>query len=122
MLASTPPKPRGPRNLPVVGNLVPFRTKPIQFLMRIARKYGDLPYFRAGGLHIYLLNHPDLVREVLVTQQGKFVKSRLLQRAKILLGEGLLTSEGQFHLRQRRLVQPAFHRDRLAAYAAVMTD
>lgn len=118
----SPPKTRGPRNLPVVGNLVAFRTKPLQFLMRIAREFGDLPYFRAANLHIYLLNHPDLVREILVTRQSNFTKSRALQRAKILLGEGLLTSEGQHHLRQRRLVQPAFHRDRLAAYAAVMTD
>ena len=68
------------------------------------------------------MNHPDLVRDILVTNQSNFTKSRALQRARILLGEGLLTSEGEFHLRQRRLVQPAFHRDRLAAYAAVMSD
>ncbi len=106
----------------MVGHLPAFRAKPIQFLMGIAREYGDLPYFRLGGFHVYLINHPDLVREVLVTQQSNFIKSRALQRARILLGEGLLTSEGQFHLRQRRLVQPAFHRDRLAAYAAVMSE
>jgi cytochrome P450 len=121
MLVSTP-KARGPWNFPVAGHLIGFRSNPIQFLMRMAREYGDLPYFRVASLNIYLTNHPDLVREVLVAQQANFIKSRALQRAKILLGEGLLTSEGQFHLRQRRLVQPAFHRDRLAAYAAVMTD
>jgi cytochrome P450 len=71
---------------------------------------------------MYLVNHPDYVREILVTNQNNFVKSRALQRAKILLGEGLLTSEGQHHLRQRRLVQPAFHRDRLAAYASAMSE
>ncbi len=90
--------------------------------MRMAREYGDLPFFRLGSYSVYLLNHPDLVREVLVTQQSNFIKSRALQRARILLGEGLLTSEGDFHRRQRRLVQPAFHRERLAAYADVMTD
>ena len=63
---------------------------------------------------MYVVNHPDYVREILVANQGNFIKSRALQRAKILLGEGLLTSEGQHHLRQRRLVQPAFHRERLA--------
>jgi cytochrome P450 len=68
------------------------------------------------------VNHPEYVREVLVNNQGNFVKSRALQRAKVLLGEGLLTSEGQHHLRQRRLVQPAFHRDRLAGYAAAMSE
>jgi len=90
--------------------------------MRMAREYGDLPFFRLGSYSVYLLNHPELVREVLVTQQANFIKSRALQRARILLGQGLLTSEGDFHRRQRRLVQPAFHRERLAAYADVMTD
>jgi len=90
--------------------------------MDAARNYGDLPYFRLGPYHAYLVNHPDYVRDILVTNQANFTKSRALQRAKILLGEGLLTSEGQFHLRQRRLVQPAFHRDRLAGYAAVMSE
>src|SRR6202035_1535508 len=63
-----------------------------------------------------------LGREILVTNQANFAKSRALQRARVLLGDGLLTSEGQFHLRQRRLVQPAFHRERLAADAAVMSE
>jgi cytochrome P450 len=118
----TEPKPRGPKNLPVVGHLPAFRAHPIDFLMKMAREYGDLPYFRLGPQHVYLVNHPDLVREVLVTNQANFTKSRALQRARVLLGEGLLTSEGQFHLRQRRLVQPAFHRERLAAYASVMSE
>jgi cytochrome P450 len=121
LIAAAPTR-RGPRNLPVVGNLPAFRAKPIQFLMKVARQYGDLPYFRLGPYPVYLVNHPDLVREVFVTQQANFTKSRALQRARILLGEGLLTSEGQSHMRQRRLMQPAFHRDRLAAYAAVMTE
>jgi cytochrome P450 len=118
----TEPKPRGPKNLPVVGHLPAFRAHPIDFLMKMAREYGDLPYFRLGPQHVYLVNHPDLVREVLVTNQANFTKSRALQRARVLLGEGLLTNEGQFHLRQRRLVQPAFHRERLAAYASVMSE
>ena len=106
----------------MIGHLPAFRSKPIAFLMKMAREYGDLPHFRLGSYPVYLLNHPDLVREVLVTRQSNFIKSRALQRARILLGEGLLTSEGDFHKRQRRLVQPAFHRDRLAAYAAVMCE
>ena len=118
----TAPRPRGPKNLPFLGNLPAFRARPIEFLMRMAREYGDLPYFRLGPNHVFLVNHPDLVREILVTNQANFTKSRALQRARILLGEGLLTSEGQFHLRQRRLVQPAFHRERLAAYAGVMSE
>ncbi len=118
----TAQKPRGPRNLPVIGNLAPFRANPIQFLTRVAREYGDLPYFRLANQNVYLVNHPDFVREILVTNQGNFIKSRVLQRARVLLGDGLLTSEGSFHVRQRRLVQPAFHRDRLAGYAQVMSE
>jgi cytochrome P450 len=118
----TTPKPRGPKNLPILGNLAAFRARPLEFLCETAKQYGDLPYFRLGPYHAYLVNHPDLVRDILVTNQANFTKSRALQRAKILLGQGLLTSEGKFHLRQRRLVQPAFHRDRLAGYAAVMSE
>ena len=90
--------------------------------MRLAHEYGDLPHFMLASHPVYLLNHPDLVREVFVTQQSKFVKSLALQRARILLGDGLLTSEGEFHRRQRRLAQPAFHRERLAAYGQVMIE
>lgn len=99
-----------------------FRSNPLAFLTRIARKHGDLVYFRVMNFHMHLVNHPDYVREILVTNQSNFIKSRALQRAKALLGEGLLTSEGQHHLRQRRLVQPAFHRERLAGYAAALSD
>jgi len=118
----TTERPRGPKNLPILGNLAAFRARPLAFLSKIAKEYGDLPYFRLGPYHAYLVNHPDFVRDILVTNQANFTKSRALQRARILLGQGLLTSEGKFHLRQRRLVQPAFHRDRLAGYAAMMSE
>jgi cytochrome P450 len=75
-----------------------------------------------GPQDIYLLNHPDYIRDVLVTHNRNFVKSRGLEMAKKFLGESLLTSEGEFHRRQRRLAQPAFHRQRINAYANVMTD
>src|ERR1700683_242109 len=117
-----PARPPGPTNLPVVGNLFAFRSDPLGFLTKAARQYGDLVYFRVARQHMYLVNHPDYVREILVANQRNFNKSAALQRAKILLGEGLLTSEGQHHLRQRRLVQPAFHRERLAGYAAAMSE
>lgn len=115
-------RPPGPKNPPVIGHLYSFRSDPLGFLKKAAHEYGDLVYFRVMRQHLHLVNHPDYVREVLVTNQGNFVKSRALQRAKVLLGEGLLTSEGQHHLRQRRLVQPAFHRERLARYAAAISD
>jgi cytochrome P450 len=115
-------RPPGPKNLPIVGNLRPFRANPLAFIRKAAREYGDLVYFRVVRQHLYLVSHPEYVREILVTNQNNFIKSRALQRAKILLGEGLLTSEGEHHLRQRRLVQPAFHRDRLAGYASAMSE
>lgn len=113
-------RPPGPKGKPVLGVLREFRADPPVYLEKVARQYGDLVYLPVGRQHIYLLNHPDLVRDVLVTNQHRFKKSRILERARILLGDGLLTSEGSFHRRQRRLAQPAFHRDRLAGYAAIM--
>jgi len=114
-------RPPGPSNLPIIGQLRPFRANPLEFIRKATREYGDLVYFRVASQHLYVVGHPDYVREILVTHQNNFVKSRALQRAKILLGEGLLTSEGEHHRRQRRLVQPAFHRERLAGYAAAMS-
>jgi cytochrome P450 len=112
----------GPRAIWPLGQLVQFRRDPLTFLARLAREYGDVARCKAGPQSIYLLNHPDHVRDVLVTHNARFKKGRALQRAKRLLGEGLLTSEGDFWRRQRRLAQPAFHRQRIDAYARVMVE
>ena len=114
-------RPGGPKNPLLLGHIRAFRRDPLTFLSRVASQYGDICYFRLANQQVYLLNHPDYIRDVLVTHQSNFTKSRILQRAKVLLGEGLLTSEGALHLRQRRLVQPAFHRARMAAYADAMS-
>jgi cytochrome P450 len=114
--------PPGPKGMPFVGHLFAFRRDPLRFLRQAAREYGDLVYFRIGPQDAFLLNHPDYIQNVLVTHQRNFVKGRGLERAKDFLGEGLLTSEGEFHRRQRRLVQPAFHRQRVAAYGTVMAE
>jgi cytochrome P450 len=102
--------------------LVEFARRRLPFMVESAEKYGDIVFFRVGNERIYLFNHPDLIRDVLVTNQKNFTKSRALVRAKRVLGEGLLTSEAEFHLRQRRLAQPAFHRDRILAYGRSMVD
>ena len=102
--------------------LVEFARRRLPFMVESAEKYGDIVFFKVGNERIYLFNHPDLIRDVLVTNQKNFTKSRALVRAKRVLGEGLLTSEGEFHLRQRRLAQPAFHRDRILAYGRSMVD
>jgi len=88
----------------------------------MSHEYGDVVYLPVGRQQIYFLGHPDAVRDILVTNQTKFKKSRMLERARVLLGDGLLTSEGDHHKRQRRLMQPAFHRDRLAGYGATMAE
>lgn len=95
---------------------------PLAFFTNLTRTYGDLVHVHMAGEHLFVVNDPRLVRDVLVTNQHMFHKGRGLERAKRLLGEGLLTSEDTLHLRQRRLIQPAFHRDRIASYAAVMTE
>jgi cytochrome P450 len=94
---------------------------PLAFFTDLARTYGDISYVQMAGERLFLLNHPRLVKDVFVTHQRYFHKGRGLERAKRLLGEGLLTSEEAVHVRQRRLMQPAFHRDRIATYASVMT-
>jgi cytochrome P450 len=87
-----------------------------------AREYGDIVRYTMGGRPVFLLVHPELIKELLVTRQHDFVKGRGLEWAKRYLGEGLLTSEGELHTRQRRLSQPAFHRQRIASYARVMVE
>lgn len=90
-------------------------------LETLAARYGDMAFFHVFGTPTVFINHPDLIREVLVTQNAKFGKSALLRRLKVVLGEGLLTSEPPLHTQQRRLMQPAFHHRRIAAYAQVMS-
>jgi cytochrome P450 len=113
--------PPGPPGAPLLGHLLAFRRDPLGFFQRAARDYpGDLVRFRQGPRDVYLVTSPELVKEVLVSRQHDFGKGRGLQWAKLFLGEGLLTSEGEFHTRQRRLAQPAFHRQRISAYAQDM--
>ncbi|MGH9930626.1 MAG: cytochrome P450 [Pyrinomonadaceae bacterium] len=114
-----PPGPR--RIIPLLG-LLAYRKGPLPFFQNLAAQYGDISYFRLGPQGAFFLNNPDYIKDVLVTNHQRFHKGLALQRAKRLLGEGLLTSEDEFHRRQRRLAQPAFHRARVASYAAVMTD
>ncbi len=95
---------------------------PLAFFSQAQATHGDVVRFAFGRETVYLLSHPDLVRDVLLTHAQKFHKGLGLQRAKLLLGEGLLTSEDEAHLRQRRLMQPAFHKSRIATYATAMVD
>jgi cytochrome P450 len=113
LAATLPPGPR-PR---IPGALaLEFWRDATGTLVRIAQEHGDVAGFRFGAQGEVLLNHPDLIRAVLVTEQRCFMKGQALQEAKRVLGDGLLTSEGDLHLRQRRLMQPLFHGRRLRDY------
>jgi len=114
--------PPGPKGAFPFRHLLSFTRSPLDFLSGAARAYGDISYFGGATQKFYLLNHPDYIRDVLVTHNANFMKGRGLQRAKLLLGEGLLTSEPPLHRRQRRLAQPAFHKQRVGAYASLMVD
>ncbi len=115
-------RPPGPRRKIPLSGLLAYRRGPLPFFQNLAAQYGDIAHFKLGPQEAVFLNHPDYIKEVLVTNHQNFIKGLALQRAKRLLGEGLLTSEGEFHRRQRRLAQPGFHRARIASYADVMID
>ncbi len=104
--------------------LYAMRRDPLEFFTTLAREHGDIVRFRLGDHEhdIYLLNHPDYIRDALVTQDRNFTKWFAVERIKEVLGEGLFVSEGEFHRRQRRLSQPAFHGERIAGYAEQMVS
>src|SRR5919199_340143 len=115
--------PPGP-SYKIPGKLIrQFVHDPIKALSTISQKYGDISCFKLGPKqHVYLINNPDYIEKVLIYDHKNFKKGKRLQVAKTLLGEGLVTSEGDFHNRQRRLIQPIFHPRQIMAYAKIMTD
>jgi cytochrome P450 len=100
-----------------------MRRDPIGFFIKLKAEFGDFVRFQVGAENsYYLVNHPDTIKEVLVNQDSNFTKWFAVDRIREVLGDGLLVSEGDFHSRQRRLSQPAFHRHRIAHYASDMVD
>jgi cytochrome P450 len=91
-------------------------------MTRLTATYGDILYFKALGRAFYLFNDPECIQQILVTRQRSFHKGPTLDRARELVGDGLLTSEDELHLRQRRMIQPMFHRQRIAGYADTMVS
>src|ERR687893_2716057 len=115
-------RPPGPEGRFLTGNLFDYTRDHLGFLTRCAREYGDVVGLRFVNVPVYLLNHPDHVEYVLVQNHRNFIKSKGVRHSLGFLGDGLLTSEGSFWRRQRRLAQPAFHRERITAYGEVMTE
>jgi cytochrome P450 len=113
-------RPPGPPGHFLFGNLGDFARDRLGFFQRCARDYGDVVRMRLATYRAYYFNHPDAIEQILVTQNHHFIKHRALRMNRLVLGKGLLTSDGPFWLRQRRLAQPAFNRQRIAAYGPAM--
>ena len=119
MKINTPP---GPRGHFLLGSIPDLQRNRLETLLRNREDYGDIVYMR-GPRHLYQLNHPDDIQYVLVKGADKFNKSPMLKEVTgPVLGQGLLTSDGDLHRQQRKLVQPAFHTNRISNYAGVMVD
>jgi cytochrome P450 len=115
------PVPSGPPRTWLGGNLDEFRRDRLAFLTRCARQFGDVVALRLAHRRVNLVSHPDLIEDVVVGQARHFRKHFALRLNPLVLGQGLLTSEGDFWLKQRRLAQPVFQRGRIAGYAPIMT-
>ena len=114
-------QPDGPALLPRLLRGLPFRQNAAAFLKENAEKYGDLVYFETFGIKALQFNHPDLIYDLFVRDAHRHHRGLVMQRSRMVLGNGLLTSEEPLHMRQRRLAQPAFHRQRIAAYGETIT-
>ncbi|MDR3618339.1 MAG: cytochrome P450 [Paludisphaera borealis] len=122
VVSERPTSPPGPKPHWLSGNLREFARDRLGALTRWQREYGDVVSARFGTRPILFVYHPDLIEQVLVEQNRKFIKHYRLRGATRTLGNGLLTSSGDFWRGQRKLAQPAFHRDRIASYADVIVD
>jgi cytochrome P450 len=107
--------------LPLIGHAHKVIANPIEFVRQL-RNYGDLVSFAMGPMTIYIVNTPELIRELLTDKQDYFTKGDIYDKAKAVLGDGLFLSDGDFHRRQRGLIQPAFHRTRIADYTEIMAE
>ncbi len=114
--------PPGPAYILPYRLLRKFLRDPLKVLIDISHTYGDIAHFKFGRQNVYLLNHPDYIEDVLVTNYKNFIKSRGLQVSKRLLGNGLVTSEGEYHDKQRHLIQPTFYPKRIKSYADIMVN
>lgn len=96
--------------------------QPIRLFEYLHETYGEIACYRFMGTNIVFVNDPEYIKEILINQASAFIKERTLQRMKILLGEGLITSDDPIHMRQRKLAAPAFHRQRIAAYGDTIVE
>src|SRR5262245_64289833 len=114
--------PPGPRGVPILGMLPAIRRNPTAVFMKAAHRYGEVSFFKSGPRRGFLITNPADIRHVLQDNARNYHKSPLYQKLRMSIGNGLLTSEDDFWLRQRRIAQPAFHRQRVAGLAGVMAQ
>ncbi len=114
--------PPGPRGGLLLGNTLDYMKDPLGFLGQSARVYGDVVKLRLGTLRTYLLIHPEHIEYVLRTHHENFIKDRMTQTITPVVGRGLLTSEGAYWKRQRRLAQPTFQHQQIERYAQQMVE
>ncbi len=114
--------PPGPKPRPIVGNLLEFRKDQLGFITRLQGQYDKAFTFYFGKSPMVMFTTPEAVRYVLVEHAKNFIMGEIMQGLRLLLGDGLLTTDGEFHRRQRRLMLPAFHRKRVESYRDAMID
>lgn len=119
-MPATTALPPGPRGFVPLREIRAFRRDLLGFLVQMANTYGDIAHFRFGLQPMYLVSHPDYIQEVLVTQHHSLPKTWILDLARDALGNGMLTSNGEYHRRQRKLIKPVLHKHRIPDYAETM--
>lgn len=117
-----PPGPRTMRDVPL-ADLRELRRSPLAFMLAATRRYGDCVRYPLGSIAVYFASHPDHVKHILQDNSRNYSKDTFqYNQLRIVTGEGLLTSDGELWLRQRRLEQPAFHRQRLLDFVPLMAE
>ena len=116
-----PERPPGPPSALMLQSMLGLIANQLDFIEELQRRHGDMAYFRLGRLQFYALHDPELIEQMLLTRHDAFIKDPFARELKELLGEGLLTSEGETWKRNRKLAAPKLKRSQIASYAEVMT-
>jgi len=104
----------------IFGHLKSYVNDPLRFLQKYQQQFGDIFSFRVANRRLIFINHPDFIKRVLQENHRNYIKSEAYRKLALLLGDGLFTSEGSFWRTQRRIIQPAFHRDQIKSYAEII--
>ncbi|MBS0268781.1 MAG: cytochrome P450, partial [Proteobacteria bacterium] len=114
--------PPGPKGTLIGGNIAQMGPRRVDFFLDLAQTYGSVASFRVGRWRIFLVSDPELIQQVLVTDARHYIKHFGARAFKPILGNGLVTSEGDFWLSQRRMMQPSFLKALVLSYAPIMAE